>query len=399
MPSEAGRGKDWLGTAVKGWFLLCAMVLILDCGCLQAHAQRASEGPGNAGIDESFVVGRVKSVEGGAVDQELLKRTGIVSRRQSVVVEVLEGTLKGLSIEVSNEITDNPAYNVKVAPGQEVILSVTTENGARPQVNIADYRRAPVLFWLGAAFMVAFLVFGGKQGVKSLVGLFVCVLLISWVLLPLSLKGFDPLSTAVVICLLATAITMISVAGLSRKALAATLGTVGGIVIAGVAAQMVIASASLTGLSSEEAQILRGSVLNQPAEFYSGLLAAGMLIGALGVIMDVGVSIASAVWEVSRADKTLSVKGLYGSGMNVGRDIMGTMTSTLVFAYAGGALPLLLLAAQMPSIKLINLDLFATEIAAALTGSLGLVCTIPLTALAAAKLMSGAHDPFSGAGP
>jgi uncharacterized membrane protein len=128
-------------------------------------------------------------------------------------------------------------------------------------------------------------------------------------------------------------------------------------------------------------------VLQQPAPFYSGLLAAGMLIGALGVIMDVGVSIASAVAEIAKTDKTLSAASLYESGMNVGRDIMGTMTNTLILAYTGTALPLLLLTSQMPSAKLLNLDLVATEVASALSGSLGLICTIPMTAFAAAKLM------------
>jgi uncharacterized membrane protein len=120
-------------------------------------------------------------------------------------------------------------------------------------------------------------------------------------------------------------------------------------------------------------------------------LAAGMLIGALGVIMDVAVSIASAVCEVADTDRTLTRASLYKKGMNVGRDIMGTMTNTLVLAYAGSALPLLLLMAQIPSTKLFNLDLVATEIASALTGSLGLICTIPLTALAAAHLLGAKH--------
>jgi uncharacterized membrane protein len=209
------------------------------------------------------------------------------------------------------------------------------------------------------------------------------------VLLPASANGYNPLVIAAFICVAATAATTFTVAGFSRKAVAATLGTVGGVIIAGVSADLVIRSAPLTGLSTEEAQILRASMLNQPAEFYSGLLAAGMLIGALGVIMDVAVSIASAAWEVAETDKTLSRSELYRRGMNVGRDIMGTMTNTLILAYAGSALPLLLLMAQVPSVKLINLDLVATEIASALTGSLGLVCTIPLTAFASAYLMRG----------
>jgi uncharacterized membrane protein len=223
---------------------------------------------------------------------------------------------------------------------------------------------------------------------KSLAGLVVSVSLIACVLLPLSLRGISPLLTAIFICLASTTASMLFIAGRTKKALAAVAGTVGGVIVAGIAAQLVIKFAPLTGLSSEEAQILRGSVLHQEPFFYSGLLAAGMLIGALGVIMDVGISIASAVSEVAKTDQSLSQAKLYESGMNVGRDIMGTMTNTLVLAYAGGALPLLLLVSQMPSVKLLNLDLVATEVASALSGSLGLVCTIPLTAFAAAKLMS-----------
>lgn len=353
-----------------------------------ANSGKATRSEHAAKIDEDFVVGRVMSVKPLQVNAELLKGTGMVSKREMVNVEVMEGQFKGLRSDIPNEITDNPAYNVNVKPGCEVILSVVSASGGVPEVNIADYHRVPALAWLAFAFLVAFLVFGGRNGVKSLAGLFVSVLLIALVLLPLSLQGVSPLLTAVVISLLTTTITIVLVGGFSRKSAAAIIGTIGGVIISGVAAQLVIQSAPLTGLSSEEAQILRGSVLNQPPEFYTGLLAAGMLIGALGVIMDVGISVASAVHEVAKTDRRLSGKELYSSGMNVGRDIMGTMTSTLVLAYAGSAMPLLLLAHQVPGTKLLNLDLVATEVAAALSGSLGLVCTIPLTALFAAMLMS-----------
>lgn len=337
-------------------------------------------------IDEQFVAAKVKAVSEPKVDATLLEKTGMLSNNQKVTVEITEGSMKGETVELSNEITDNPAYNVKVKPGQEVILSVV-RGGGPTEINIADYHRAPVLLWLLVAFLAAFLFFGGKKGVKSLAGLIITVLLIAFVLLPLSLAGHNPLLISVGICLVSTGVSMVFVAGWSRKAMAAVIGTIGGVIIAGVSAQVVIELAPLTGLTGEDVQILRGSVLQQKDRFYTGLLAAGMLIGALGVIMDVGVSIASSVSEVARAGNRMDRHKLYEAGMNVGRDIMGTMTNTLVLAYAGGALPLLLLATQMPSIKLINLDLFATEIAAALSGSLGLVFTIPLTALASAVLL------------
>jgi uncharacterized membrane protein len=353
----------------------------------QIKAARTTVGV-NSKIDEQFVTGHVIFLGDTTLNKSLLNGTGMVSNQQQMTVEVTEGPLKGKRFAITNELGDNPAYNVVVKPGSDVVLSVVTENGTKPEVNISDYNRAPVIYGLGLIFLAVFLFFGGKHGLKSLAGLVSSVLLIAFVLLPLSLSGFNPLLAAVLICLLSTTASMLFIAGFSKKALAAVIGTVGGVIVAGVAAQIVIQMAPLTGLSSEEAQILRGSMIGQPLTFFSGLLAAGMLIGALGVIMDVGVSIASAVSEVAKTGQALTTSELYESGMNVGRDIMGTMTNTLILAYTGSALPLLLLASQTPSAKLLNLDLVATEIASALSGSLGLVCTIPLTAFAASKLMS-----------
>ena len=348
---------------------------------------------GGPSLDEELVVGKVESLSSERTNKELLKSTGMLTKHQLVKVRVMEGPLSGKEFVIEHELTDNPAFNVSVAPDQSVLLAVAPGKDGKLEVNIADYYRAPVIYGLLALFLAAFLFFGGKQGIKSLLGLITTVLLIGCVLLPLSLKGFSPLITAVGICFVACTSSILLVGGFSKKSAAAIIGTIGGVIIAGLAAQLVISLAPLTGLSSEEAQILRASVLVQQQPFYSGLLAAGMLIGALGVIMDVGISIASTVSEVARADMKMSTAALYESGMNVGRDIMGTMTNTLILAYAGGALPLLLLATQMPTIKLINLDLFATEVASALSGSLGLVFTIPLTALVAAKMMSPRKEP------
>lgn len=339
-------------------------------------------------IQEDFVVGKVKAVSAESVNNNLLNSTGIVSRRQIVDIEIQEGALKGSTVKVLNELTDNPSFNILVQPGKEVILSVVSEAGKKPEINIADHHRAPVLFCLLAVFLAAFLFFGGKSAFKSLVGLTTAIGLIGFVLLPLSQHGFNPLLSSAFICFAAACITILCVGGFSKKSAAALIGTIGGVILAGVAAQIAIDAAPLTGLSSEEAQILRANMSGQPLQFFSGLLAASMLIGALGVIMDVGISIASAVWELSETDRSLTARQLYEKGMNVGRDIMGSMTSTLVLAYSGSALPLLLLMSTMPSLKLLNLDLVASEVAAALTGSLGLVCTIPLTALAASKMMA-----------
>lgn len=347
---------------------------------------------------DEFVPGRVLTVSKPEVNEDLAKSTGIVATRQNVEVEILDGEHKGERVTVSNEITDNPVFNINVKPGGEVVIALS-KDGGKLEYNIADYHRAPTVSILLIVFLAAFLIFGGKKGLKSLIALGISVLLIAYVLLPLSLAGFDPLLVSVFICLATTCTTMYFVGGWSKKSLAAMIGTTCGVVCAGLAAHLAITFAPLTGLSSDEAQLLRGSVLVRSESFYQGLLAAGMLIGALGVIMDVGVSIASAVAEVARigeeqsgAGDKLEAKKLYEAGMNVGRDIMGTMTNTLILAYTGSALPLLLLVSQIPLGKLVNLDLVATEVVSAISGSLGLVLTIPMTALAAARLMSMAVE-------
>lgn len=352
-------------------------------------ADIVTRGKDESAISEDFVVARVKSVTSPQVNSALKQSTGIVSCSQIVELEILEGALKGRNVKAVNELTDNPSFNINVIPGKEVILSVVKEPGGRDEFNIADQHRAPVIYTLAALFLAAFLYFGGKSALKSLAGLLVAIALVALVLLPLSIKGFNPLLCSAVICFLSACATIFAVGGFSKKSAAALIGTIGGVIIAGLAAYLAIDSAPLTGLASEEAQILRANMQSAEPGFFSGLLAASMLIGALGVIMDVGISIASAVWELAETDRGLGVKELYAKGMNVGRDIMGSMTCTLVLAYAGSALPLLMLISNMPSLKLLNLDLVASELAAALTGSLGLVCTIPLTAYAASRLMTG----------
>lgn len=378
----------WL-SALRSFMVVFVISL---CGGL---APAFGEPGGDASIvsgapsEDTFAVARVQRVEQSKVNQELLSRTGMMARTQQVQLEIQEGPLKGKSLNVQNQISDNPAYNVNPVPGDEVIVAITNDAGrAVPEVNIADFHRVPPLAVLFVLFIAVFLFFGGMKGLKSLIGLAVAMGLVAFVLLPCSLKGIDPLLTAAGICIVATATTMVFVAGFSKKAAAAIMGTAGGVLIAGVSSYIAIQTAHLTGLASEEVQILRGSLLHQPPQFFSGLLAASMLIGALGVIMDVAISVASSMQEVSLADRNLTVKQLYATGMNVGRDIMGTMTSTLILAYAGSALPLLMLLSNTPSVKLLNLDLVATEIAAALTGSIGLVCTIPLTAFLGARLFS-----------
>ena len=232
------------------------------------------------------------------------------------------------------------------------------------------------------AFVAFLIIFGGIKGLKSIITLFLTGIAIVKILLPMILKGYDPILISLGICAAVTTITLIIISGFNKKTLCAIVGTTGGVVVAGIMALSMGSLAKLTGLGNEEAQMLL--FLPQNIDFnFKGLLFAGIILGALGAVMDVGMSIASAMHEIEQTNPSILTKDLIKSGMNVGRDIMGTMSNTLILAYTGGSLHmmLLLMAHKIPFSEVINWDMIASEVVRALAGSIGLIFAIPITAI------------------
>jgi uncharacterized membrane protein len=314
---------------------------------------------------------------------------GMILYVQQVTLRVVSGQHEGLILTVEHANPDDPAYRLPIVQGSEMLVSAVFTDGAASEVYIEDVSRTGYLVWLAAGFFAVLVAAGGRKGLKAAVTLAVTILAIYKVLLPMLLAGRSPIPVSVLVAAAATTFTLVVVSGFRAKTLAAIIGTTAGVIIAGILAQQVGTLANLTGFNAEESRML----LYIPQEVsldFRGLLFAGMLISALGAIMDVGMSIASAVDEVWRTNHNLSAQQLFASGMNVGRDVMGTMSNTLILAYTGGAIPMLLLfmAYQTPMARVANLDLVATEVVRALTGSTGLVLAIPITALAASLLVS-----------
>lgn len=277
---------------------------------------------------------------------------------------------------------------IVIRPGDEMLLTITNENGQLKEVRVSDYVRDQKLLHLTAVFVLLLIVLGGKKGVKAIISLAITGGAIFFIMLPLLFQGHDPIITTIIVSAAVSIITLFIIAGKNRKTLSAIIGTTGGVIVAGTLALIAGTAAQLTGFSDEEMQTLL--FIPQQMNFnYQGILFAGMIIGALGAVMDVGMSIASAVEEIKNANPSLGIFSLIRAGMNVGRDIMGTMANTLILAYTGGAIPLMLvfMAYQTPLIRIINLDLIATEIVRALTGSIGLIAAVPITAVAAAILL------------
>lgn len=306
---------------------------------------------------------------------------------QTFSAEILTGPFKGEKVLVENAFSGNPAMDMIIHPGDKVILAMDVVDNQIAAAYPQDFYREFHIYMLTVIFVLVLLVIGQLNGLKAILTLGITVFLIAKVMLPAMLRGYDPLILAIVISIIVTTITLVVISGFSIKTLAATIGTTGGVLIAAFISLWIGHAAKLTGLSDQEAQMLMYIADNVGFNF-KNLLFAGMLIGALGAVMDVSMSIASSMEEVKRNNPSISRSKLIQSGMNVGKDVMGTMSNTLILAYTGTSIPMLLLflAYQQSYLKIANMDFIATEFVRALSGSIGLVFAIPITALVSAAL-------------
>ncbi|MFO8060182.1 MAG: YibE/F family protein [Bacillota bacterium] len=361
--------------------LVVTVLILLTAGGQTARAQETEE------LFEPEVH-RAVVLEVGELKANGASYFGEGSGTQKVRVRITAGELAGEELLLDHNLTGNPAYDLSVTQGDRVLVGIT-EDGDFSDTYIMDFIRDRSLAYMTLLFFAALVLVGGLRGAKIILVLGLTGLAVYYVLIPMVLAGRSPIGGAVLVGAGVTALTMIFLVGFSGKALSAGAGTVAGVVTAGLLAWFFGNQSNLMGLHSQEAQMLLFST-DVPIDF-RGILFAGMILGALGAIMDVSVSIASTVEEVHAANPALTFWSLTRSGLNVGRDVLGTMANTLILAYTGGALPLLLLlvANRIESVKILNLDLIATEVIRALSGTIGLVVCIPLTALLAAAVKKG----------
>jgi len=310
-------------------------------------------------------------------------------RIQVAKVELLNKGRKGEIIEITSFIDEIMAYSIEINVGDNVyIFFEKDDEGNEIAGHIYGFRRDKDILYLIVLFTVLMVILGGFQGIKSLVTLGLTILGVYCMLIGI-VAGYNPIFLSIGIAFIITIMTMFIVAGFNLKAISAIAGTFGGVIIAGVLALIVSKSSNLTGLGDVEAQMLLYSGYSSAFNIYS-ILFASILLGTLGAVMDVCMSIASAIKEVIVANPILSKMALFKSGMNIGRDIMGTMVNTLILAYVGTSvfLVLIFMVNDVSITSIINMDLVATEIVRALTGTIGLICAIPITAIVSAILES-----------
>ncbi|MEW2565983.1 YibE/F family protein [Streptomyces liliiviolaceus] len=305
------------------------------------------------------------------------------------------GTCKKATVRVDSGKDKGRTFTEIVQPdssrqleqGQEVIVAYAPDAPKELQYSVTDVNRKFPMALLAGIFALAVVVVGRMRGVMALIALAVSFLILTFFILPAILQGSNPLVVAVVGASAIMLIALYMCHGLSARTSVAVIGTLLSLVLIGLLGSLFIDWAALTGNTDDNTGLIHGLY---PSIDMSGLLLAGVIIGSLGVLDDVTVTQTSAVWELHEANPTMGWRGLYRAGIRIGRDHIASVVNTLVLAYAGAALPLLLLfsIAQSSVGTVANSELVAEEIVRTLVGSIGLVASVPVTTALAALVVS-----------
>ncbi|MET8128090.1 YibE/F family protein [Streptomyces sp. NPDC005065] len=302
---------------------------------------------------------------------------------EKATIEVTTGHDKGRTFV---EIVQPDAPR-QLHEGQGVIVAYAPDAPHDLQYSVTDVDRKVPMALLAGIFALAVVVVGRLRGVMALIALAVSFAVLTLFILPAILQGSNPLLVAVVGASAIMLIALYMCHGLTARTSVAVIGTLISLLLIGLLGSLFIDWASLTGNTDDSTGLIHGLY---PHIDMSGLLLAGVIIGSLGVLDDVTVTQTSAVWELHQADPTMGARRLYRAGIRIGRDHIASVVNTLVLAYAGAALPLLLLfsIAQSSVGTVANSELVAEEIVRTLVGSIGLVASVPVTTVLAALVVS-----------
>lgn len=347
----------------------------------------SQENSENNQSEAKTVIVKAKVLETGEITQRV--SGNIVDTVQPVKIEILDKEYNAkefstefiLSYDIEGKIL---AYELKKGDTVSVQLVIDEQGNITPTVE--GIVRENYIYLMAIVFLFSIVLVGGKKGIKAIVGLLITILAVWFILIKSIFAGYNAILMSIVTCAVIIIATFIIIGGINKKIITAAIGTLGGIISSGIMATIFSHLAELSGACEDAIQL---SMNMQTVSFnFRDLIFAGIVISALGACMDVGMSIASSLDEIKNKTKDISWKELFKSGMNIGRDVIGTMTNTLILAYVGGALKLILLfmACNMPLSEILNKDVIAEEIISAIAGSMGVVYTIPITAFVYAFL-------------
>ena len=377
-----------LSFARRWWFMAVALALTTLLALLLQNV-RKTELINRTG--QTFEKGVVTEV---LVDN--LQPDGTRVGEQRVDVRMTTGVRKGQVIEMTSSA--GYLFGATCTPGLRVIVMQSVA-GDTTVSSVYSQDRGGVLLLFDALYLVALVVIGGKQGLKGALGLAFTFLAIIFLYLPLVYLGWPPLWTSVLICAVTTAVTMYFIGGPTRKTVVASAGTVAGVVIAGLVAAIFGAATGISGWNVSDIETLI-TLWNTNGINVGELLFAGLLISSLGAVMDVAMSVASSMGEVLAQNPAMSRGALFASGMRIGRDMMGTDSNTLILAFAGGSVSMLVLdyAYDLPILQILNSNNIGISVMQGLAGSFGVVLAVPVTVALATLLYTAKRPETASAG-
>jgi uncharacterized membrane protein len=281
---------------------------------------------------------------------------------------------------------NNPTMPPQVSVNDKVVLG-NLSSGKTIEYTFENYDRIGQILLLSLLFAGLIIVFGGKKGIRTVLSLVLTCLAVFYVFVPCIMAGFNIYVSTVAICIYIIIVSYALTGGINRKSLAAALGCSGGVAFSGFLYIIMEKVMKLTGSYNDQTSLILQTFVQCPIDL-KALVFAMVTVGALGATMDVAMSIASSLEEI-RQNNNFKKYDLIKSGFNIGKDIMGTMTNTLILAYIGSSLVMVLIyaASHYPILQLLNKEEIIVEILQSLIGSLGMLFTIPFTTVISACLM------------
>ena len=361
-----------------GKLIITALILVISAGFVIRLG----------GITKTELINRTgQTFETGVVVeilQDNLQPNGTRVGQQTVVVHMTSGEKEGEDL-----VTTSNSGFLFGAPCETGMKVVVMQSIAGDTVINTVYSpdRTAVIIGFALLYIAALCLVGGMKGVRGALGLIYTFAAIIFVYLPLVYLGYSPFWVSVLICIITTLVTMLLIGGFARKTICATLGTIAGVIIAGATAAIFSNMTGVTGWNVSDIESLM--TLQQVNGIQvGGLLFSGLLISALGAVMDVAMSISSSMQELCDQNPSMSRMELMRAGMRVGRDMMGTDSNTLILAFAGSSLSMLVLdyAYDLPYLQVINSNNIGIALMQGLSGSFGIVLSVPATVVMAAYI-------------
>lgn len=326
----------------------------------------------------------VKAIVLEAQEPKVVENGNIKDTVQEVKIEILEGeydtqeftTNYILSYDMDGKIL---AYELK--KGDKVWVQITKNPDGKTSVEIENVVRQNYIYFIVIIFLLSILLVGGKRGIKAIIALIITILAVYLIMIKGIFAGYNPIWMSIITSLVIIVLTFIIIGGgINKKIVTAAMGTFGGVLVAGIIASIFSYLLKLSG-AGEDSILLSLNSTNLNFNFRD-LIFSGIVISALGACMDVGMSISSSLDELRMKTKDMEWKELFKSGMNIGKDIIGTMANTLILAYVGSSLTLILLfmSCNFSLVQIVNKETIAQEIISAIAGSMGVVYTVPITA-------------------